>query len=260
MMFDRYIRATIDAKGGDYVFSCIDPTLKSADTVVANLEGPITSNASVSINSIPGDGNNFTFTFPTTTAELLAGHNIGLVNLGNNHIYNFGAAGVRSTITALNQVGVSFFGDPLDARVAESKSGDVPLAFINYNQFGGSASTTIVQIRDERARGRIPIVYTHWGVEYATTSDWSLQQKLAHAFVNAGAEMVIGSHPHVVEEEEVYSGKHIYYSLGNFIFDQYWEPAVRDGLLLDVVFDTSGVRSIKEIPVELERDGRTCAI
>jgi poly-gamma-glutamate synthesis protein (capsule biosynthesis protein) len=72
--------------------------------------------------------------------------------------------------------------------------------------------------------------------------------------------MVIGSHPHVVEEHELYKGKYIYYSLGNFIFDQYWDDAERDGLLLRVVFDPSGVQSVREIPIELEHDRRTCLL
>ena len=61
-----------------------------------------------------------------------------------------------------------------------------------------------------------------------------------------------------MQEHEVYKGKDIYYSLGNLIFDQYWNDAVRTGLLLDIVFDKNGVKSVKEIPVELERDRTTC--
>src|SRR5262245_30399393 len=82
MMFDRTIRTTIEQKGGDYIFSCLDDILFSNDLVVANLEGPITQNASVSQNSQMGDGNNFTFTFPPSTAALLYKHNVRLVNLG----------------------------------------------------------------------------------------------------------------------------------------------------------------------------------
>ena len=114
-----------------------------------------------------------------------------------------------------------------------------------------------VDVPAARARGDIPVVFAHWGIEYATTSS-AYSRELAHKFVDAGAEMVAGAHPHVVQEHEVYGDKHIYYSLGNLIFDQYWNEAVRTGLLLYVVFGTNGVEWVTEIPVELLRDGRTC--
>ena len=259
MMFDRTIRTTIDTKGGDFIFSCIDPVLEGNDLVVANLEGPITGSSSRSVGSAIASPDNFTFTFATSTAQMLAEHNIRLVNIGNNHIYNFGTDGVLSTMAALTAARVGYFGDPLSASVVEGSFRGVPLAFINYNEFvnHGEASTTLAQIRSARAAGEMPVVYTHWGVEYATTSPERIHA-LAHEFVDAGASIVIGSHPHVVEEHEVYNGRNIYYSLGNFIFDQYWNDAVRHGLLLQVVFTPSGVQSVKEIPVELDHDRRTC--
>jgi len=261
MMFDRTIRTTIDQKGGDFIFSCIDPTLQASDLVVANLEGPITAISSRSAGSAIGAPDNYVFTFPLTTAVLLAAHHIGVVNLGNNHILNFGSDGVRSTEAALSASGVQYFGDPLLQTVATTSVNGIPLAFINYNEFepSSTASTTIAQIRQAKASGEIPLVYTHWGIEYATTSP-AYVHVLAHEFVDAGAAIVIGSHPHVVEDHEVYKGADIYYSLGNFIFDQYWDDAVTHGLMLQVSFDKAGVQSVKEIPVVLQHDRRTCPV
>ncbi|MEK7107061.1 MAG: CapA family protein [Patescibacteria group bacterium] len=301
MLFDRSIRAAIDQKGEDFVFSCIDSILKDADLVVANLEGPITESASISASSAPGDENNFTFTFPPSTAALLQAHNIRMVNLGNNHILNFGNVGAKLTARFLKDASIGYFGQPeiisaealaqvgtaacpfeascegwakaggeLMRAVSTSIVHGVSLAFINYNEFApaehtnilenvGMSSTTIFQIQNARASGYLPIVYTHWGVEYATTSSAN-SRELAHSFVDAGAEIVIGSHPHVVQEREEYKGKRIYYSLGNFIFDQYFSEDVRNGLLLSVTFDQNGVASVKEIPVRLESDRRTCPV
>ena len=266
IMFDRTVRTAMDAKGGDYIFSCIDELLQSADLVVANLEGPITAHASRSAGTAPGGEFNYTFTFPTSTAELLARHNIRLVNIGNNHILNFGKEGERSTISYLTAAGVGYFGDTEASAVAHVNIG-VGLAFINYNQFMpqehtnilkyvSMSSTTLREIKEARDAGEIPIVYAHWGEEYVPASASS--RELAHSFIDAGAELVVGSHPHVVQEHETYAGKEIYYSLGNFVFDQYWNEAVRAGLLLKVVFDENGVRRIEEIPIRLERDRRTC--
>ena len=259
MIFDRSVRRVIDVRGGDFIFSCIDGVLKDADLVVANLEGPITERASVSASSTPGDAFNYTFTFPSSTAELLYGHNIRMVNLGNNHILNFGKTGLASTLESLQKAGIAYFGEPVDSTVAAGTINGILFSFINYNEFGGNASTTIAHIQEARGAGHIPVVYTHWGIEYATTSS-AYSRELAHSFVDAGAEIVIGSHPHVVEESEAYKGKRIYYSLGNFIFDQYFNEDVQHGLLIQVTFGQGGVLSVREIPVELKRDRRTCPV
>jgi len=258
MMFDRTLRTTAAEKGGDYLFACLDELFRSEDLVIANLEGPITPSTSISQYSLPGDGRNFTFTFPTTTAELLYAHNVRTVNLGNNHIMNFGTTGVESTETSLSDAHVGFFGDPLEQSVIEENVQGIPLAFINYNQFWykSSASTTIAQIRDARLKGEIPVVYTHWGEEYLPATE--REKTLAHAFIDAGADIVIGSHPHVVQEHELYQGKHIYYSLGNLIFDQYFDDAVDHGLMVQVRFAQKGAEEVTEIPVVLQKNRQTC--
>ena len=260
MMFARSIRKATDVHGDDYIFSCLREELHSVDLVVANLEGPITPYASISIESAIGSGENMTFTFPTSTAQLLKRHNIGVVNIGNNHILNFGRDGVVQTKKWLNEAEVQYFGDPHVSegeRVARRMVHDIPFSFINWSDWtGGTKAEVIAHITAERAVGRLPIVYTHWGDEYVPPSE--RVQQLARSFVDAGAEIVIGTHPHVVLEHEEYKGKYIYYSLGNFIFDQYFNEDVRNGLMLRIAFDGSGVTAITPIPTYLERDRRTC--
>lgn len=258
MMFDRTIRTTTDKKGGDFIFSCLDSLLKENDLVVANLEGPITAHTSISQYSLPGDGRNFTFTFPTSTAPLLYAHNIKLVNLGNNHIMNFGSEGATHTKEALTDAHVGYFGDPLKQNVEAVTINGVKLAFINYNQFWykSSASTTKSQIQTALSKGEIPVVFTHWGEEYLPATRF--EKRLAHEFIDAGAEIVIGTHPHIVQEHELYKDKNIYYSLGNLIFDQYFDDKVTHGLVVQVLFDEKGATSVKEIPVVLQSDRRTC--
>jgi len=265
MMFDRSVRTTAEARGEDFLFECIDPLLAASDITIANLEGPITPAPSQSVGSAIGAPDNYVFTFPLSTAVLLERHHIALVNLGNNHIENFGEAGVETTIAALRDAGVGYFGDPLESTVATTTIRGVSLAFINYNEFsaqgrsasGGAAATTITQIKAARAKGELPIVYTHWGVEYAPTAPERIHE-LAHAFVDAGGVAVIGSHPHVIEDHETYHGAPIYYSLGNFIFDQYWNDAVTHGLMLEITFAPQGVERVREIPVILEHSRQTC--
>jgi gamma-polyglutamate biosynthesis protein CapA len=266
MMFDRYIRQVGNSKGQDFVFSCINNFLKDSDMVVGNLEGPITSNPSVSMGSVIESPPNYTFTFPPSTVKLLSSNNIKLVNLGNNHIGNFGQEGIVSTKKYLNDAGVNYFGSLTPApspkergdQIFRSEINGSDISFISYNEFSGDSVQSVAKIiSEEKANEQMVFVYAHWGDEYVPPPE--RVKKLAHSFVDMGAEMVIGSHPHIVQEKEVYKNKFIYYSLGNFIFDQYWNKEVSTGLVLEV--DISGGKiNVIEHKVSLNRDGRTCLV
>lgn len=134
----------------DFVFSCIGDKLKSVDLVVANLEGPITDNVSVSMGSIVDTPENYTFTFAPDTAALLHRHNIKLVNLGNNHILNFGQLGEDATKEYLRAAGVEYFGDTKNNTVAHINVQGVRLAFINYNEFAPGGWRGVLRLRWRR--------------------------------------------------------------------------------------------------------------
>lgn len=262
VMFDRYIRKVADARGGDYLFSCLADKLQKADLVVANLEGPITKAESMSLGSEVGTAQNITFTFPPETAKLLARHNIRLVNLGNNHMLNFSRWGLLETKQYLDDAGVGYFGDPdspEEGRVARMHIKGIPVSFVNWSDWTSDKTDhTVAQVREEAESGRMVFVYTHWGDEYVAPPE-NVRQ-LAHSFVDAGAALVVGTHPHIVQEDELYKGVPIYYSIGNFIFDQYWNEEVSTGLLLRVSISPRGVERVEEEKIRLERDGRTCLV
>jgi len=260
MMFDRSIRLAMERENDDHVFSCIKDLLGRVDLVVANLEGPITSHPSKSVGSEIGGEWNYTFTFPTSTAAMLARHNIRLVNLGNNHIMNFSLEGLLETKRWLDDADVKYFGDPdlgEEERVERMSIRGIPFSFANWSDWTSDKTDhTVAQVRKEVEAGRITIVYTHWGEEYEPPP--ARVRQLAHSFVDVGASLVVGSHPHIVQEHELYKGKYIYYSLGNFVFDQYWDESVRRGLLLNVTITPTGSVSVEEIPIDNQRDRRTC--
>lgn len=258
MMFDRTIRAAMAEKGSDHVFSCIAPELRDADLVVANLEGPVTTHDSMSLGSEIGSLENMTFTFPTTTAHLLARYNIRVVSLANNHIMNFGDDGLMQTKRWLAEAGVQYFGAPDDVdRTARVDIKGIPFSFIGWSDWDSTTKDeTLAQIRTERALGRIVVVFAHWGEEYEPPPE--RVRALGRHFVDAGATLVVGAHPHIVQEHEVYNGTYIFYSLGNFVFDQYWNEDVRTGLLVRATFNKYGVTAIDSLPIELGRDRRTC--
>ena len=102
-------------------------------------------------------------------------------------------------------------------------------------------------------------MYAHWGEEYASTTD--SQRSVAHAFIDSGADVVMGSHPHVIQEIEEYKGRPIFYSLGNFVFDQWWNDAVRDGLGVRMMLNgTSTELHFDTISTRLGKDGVPCPV
>jgi poly-gamma-glutamate synthesis protein (capsule biosynthesis protein) len=259
MQFDRYIRSVTTKRGGAFVFDGLRSELQKADLVVTNLEGPITDSTSVSETSTEGSHDNYVFTFPPETAALLKRENIRLVNIGNNHILNFREDGVRQTQGSLEAAGVESFGSPLegDTRYVIRDIRGTRIAFVNYNQFvSRGRKKALEDIAAVKERSDFLVVYTHWGKEYVEATPE--MKELAHTFVDAGADLIIGSHPHVVQESEIYRGKAIYYSLGNLIFDQYFRPETQTGFLVRATFDLADKEITTEaVPIFLRSIGQT---
>jgi gamma-polyglutamate biosynthesis protein CapA len=261
MMFDRTILSVAEARGGDYLFSCAADYLRGFDAVVGNLEGPITNNPSVSRLTVPGDDGNTTFTFPTSTAGLLARSGVTAVSLANNHIFDFGRAGVEETRENLRSADVEYFGDPLDplAKSTILRVGGFDVALVGFNAFLGvdSVKATVAEIARLKSGADRVIVFAHWGDEYVPANE--SQKAAARAFVDAGADAVIGAHPHVIQESESYKGAPIYYSLGNFIFDQYWEESVRKGMALEASIGEDRISFVPRYVVR-ERNSGPCLL
>jgi poly-gamma-glutamate synthesis protein (capsule biosynthesis protein) len=257
LIFDRTIRTYADMYGDDHPFSCVEDELRAYDMVVANLEGPITDNPSVSAIPPYSGPNNTRFTMPIRTAAVLARYGIHAVSLGNNHIYDFGGEGIDATRQALTASGIVFAGDPRDASNTAVRIETVPVPFtmVVFNEFFGSAEDTIAAIRSVEEHETV-IVFAHWGEEYVPVTE--RQKVWARQFIDAGADMVIGAHPHVIQESEVYNGAAIYYSLGNFLFDQYGSEDVRKGLALGLTISPRGIETIEERFTLHSSDRRTC--
>jgi poly-gamma-glutamate synthesis protein (capsule biosynthesis protein) len=266
IMLDRSIRKKAEAKkdlyengGYDFIFSCFGDFFAGYDAVIANLEGPVTNNKSSSISTKIGDLKNTQFTFDPLALGALKKIGVRAVSLGNNHIYDFGAQGIYETESHLKNIGISSFGNPLGKNVSVIFVDSLPITLVSYNEFFGSASSTIKDIEQNKTNGLV-VVFAHWGDEYTPRTE--RVKSLARQFVDAGAGLVVGAHPHIAQESEIYKEVPIYYSLGNFIFDQYFDEFVQKGLLLDVELVSKNgffsVSTVKEIKIKLGRDGRTC--
>lgn len=261
LMFDRGIRYYAGKNGGNnFIFEKVRPELLSNDLVVANLEGPITDNKSISTDTVAGSTNNYFFTFDPSLAKTLFENNIRIVDLGNNHILNFGRAGLTSTKKYLDDAKIGYFGASDYPRSTSTEIGGIKITLISYNEFSAvpeESKATIEEIQKAKGFSDIIIVFSHWGVEYSKTPTEEMKN-LAHQFIDAGANLVIGSHPHVIESSDEYNGKKIYYSLGNFVFDQYFNEDVRNGLGVKVQIDKATKRlNFTEKRFYLDSNGQT---
>lgn len=258
IMLDRTIRKDGEAQGYEELFSCLTNEFSKYDYVIGNLEGTITDYESVSKNAEYLSPSSFRFTFDKNAVKALVDIGLSAVSIGNNHIKDFGNEGIEQTVQKAEELKLITFGDPREGRVRYKilNIKDTNIALIPYNQFFGTTEQTLEDLFNTQKNSDIQIVYTHWGNEYVEANQ--VTKSLARNFVDSGADLIVGTHPHVIQESEIYKNVNIYYSLGNFIFDQYWEESVRKGLTLSVTFDNKKIISIEEKIIESKRNAGTC--
>jgi poly-gamma-glutamate synthesis protein (capsule biosynthesis protein) len=241
VMLDRTVRQNIDRLGAEYFTKDIKRIFWAQDVNMANLEGPVTNNPSVS-NVSQDNPNHFKFTFdPIQTKDFLDFNRVNAVSIGNNHILNFGAEGVAQTEEFLQQNNVFYVGVPReDAKnIVYKDINGKKIAFVPYNDFAPpSIEKTLDSIKEAKQNSDIVIIFTHWGQEYNKKMT-NLQREQAHQFIDAGAKVVIGAHPHVIEPIETYREGVIFYSLGNFVFDQFFDEDVKERLLVHMLIDNN---------------------
>lgn len=245
VMFDRDIRSYVDANGTAKLFEFVQKDISEADATLVNLEGPITENASVVSRE------NLQFTFAPHTASDLSNIGIRIVSLANNHTHNFGREGLRQTREYLGNADIAFFGDPYNeiTNVATRYTlGATTISLVGYHQFENSDITNILNvIKTEKETGNFVIFFPHWGNEYEKNASANQITK-AEEVINAGADIVVGAHPHVIQNAEVYNNKPVFYSLGNFMFDQWFSEDVKYGLGLSLTFSGNTLQSVELKP------------
>jgi len=231
IMLDREVESLIKKNSNFYPYQKISEFTKKYDLVFGNLEGPIVENPpNFSQDSL-------TFAFSKDVLEGLSFGNFKIVSLANNHTLNMGENGLAETRKFLEEGKIKFVGDPL--KCSEDflyQEGDIIFLAFNKTYAKSCADEEIIEtIKSTSSKNseNFIIINMHWGNEYQLTSSLK-QQKLAHKMIDAGADLIIGHHPHVVQEVEIYKNKLIFYSLGNFIFDQYFSKNTQEGLAIEV--------------------------
>jgi poly-gamma-glutamate synthesis protein (capsule biosynthesis protein) len=248
VMLGRGVESLMNEHGELYPFAHLAPLFHSAGAVIVNLEGTISE------KHVPTPSFAMKFSFPGSVPSLL--HRVGITHVGlaNNHSFDYGEDGFSHTKKVLAAAGVVSFGHPISLKSAETSAELTapPLTLLGFNATYPSFSLTGAKAALSVANLERPrIVFIHWGEEYTGHSSLS-QETIAHALIDAGADMIIGHHPHVVQEIERYKGKLIFYSLGNLIFDQYFRRDVQEGYLIQLLLK-NGTYSVELLPYRSRR-------
>ena len=226
-------------------FGYLEPYLSSADLALANLESPLT-NAPVLTES------SYALCAAPENVEYLAEAGFDLLALSNNHSLDCGAEGLLETQSVLTDAGLGFIGpgpEPVD-RVVNG----IRLAFLAFDATGGfDLESAARAVRLAREAGGLVIVSIHWGAEYQSGASFT-QEQIAAELAGAGAALIWGHHPHVLQPAEwIFDGRTlVLYSLGNALFDQYGLEATRRSALALVRLDPSGVQELRAIPFRVD--------
>lgn len=282
----RHVAEAMAKHGTSYPFAPAVPLVKGSDITFGNLECPLTDRV-----EIPYEG--MIFAAPAKTVKGLKLLGLDVVTLANNHSTNFGREAFTDTLEVLEENGIKYAGGGRDYseahRPAVIESKGVKFAFLSYNSIEGSIDATASEpgvawirmlpfnpdspediamverdIRDARQQADVVIPCFHWGEEYRYHPNASMVI-LAHKACDAGADMVIGQHPHSVQSIEWYKGKLIAYSLGNFIFDQRYVEIegrqvgeqTRKGFALRCDFRRGALVSMELLPYRIDDNCRT---
>ncbi|MDQ6738871.1 MAG: CapA family protein [Actinomycetota bacterium] len=277
LMLGRYVRTSMLAHGYDAPFAEVSGLLKGADLAVGNLEGPLVPPGAFPAPAPSPD--QVLLTGDSRSAPAVAASGIRLLSLANNHSYDAGTPGLKATISALRGAGIAPIGladapDSSQSAVIRDVRG-VRIAFLAYtaippNQPGSGISYINPEARADRERLSLEVaqarksadvvaVVMHWGTEYSDVPD-DVQRHLARLASEAGANLVVGAHPHVAQGVELLGSPArstlVAYSLGNALFDQQTGPTTRQALALECTVDHTGVKSARLIPLETQVGNR----
>lgn len=177
------------------------------------------------------------------------------LSLANNHSDDFGEDGLKHTQKTLKKYGFSTLDKEYDSTMLSVEYIDIEdnvVAIVSCNQLQNGCSAKALKniFYKINIRSDFQVAYVHWGNEYQSKHS-AVQEDLAHTLVNLGADLVVGHHPHVVQDVDEIHGVPIFYSLGNYIFDQYFSTEVQEGLMLHLTF--TGVPKVHLLPVSSEQ-------
>ncbi len=249
----RHITSIARSKNDfSWSFQKINHILQQNDFNLANLESPI-------IKDCPkGETGTFTFCGDTRFLPYLS-ENKFIFNLANNHIFNYGKDGFSQTKNYLNDNKIGYFySHQPDSEFFQKNINGINFGFLGFDYITNPKleSETIVDlVKKYDSYVDWLIVSIHWGNEYLPNPEkWRVD--LAHQLVDVGADIIHGHHPHVLQPKEIYQDKPIYYSLGNFIFDQDWSIETSTSEIVNMTVTKTTIIDQKIIPLTIKHNSQ----
>lgn len=258
IMLDRGTKTNIEKhRSGNYIFAFekMKGYLKNFDILFGNLEGPISDKGTLA-------GSIYSFRMEPRSAKSLKEAGFDILSVANNHMGDWGKVAMKDTFQNLKDAGIIYSGGGDNKEEAyEAKNisaGDTKIAYLSFSEFGkgyleaGESAPGIAIISDEKlkvgiekakAENDIVIVSFHFGDEYKKEPN-DYQKTIARKAIDYGADLVVGHHPHVAEPIEKYKDRYIAYSLGNFVFDQYFSKETMEGLVLKATVENKKITEV----------------
>ncbi|MBP2001321.1 poly-gamma-glutamate synthesis protein (capsule biosynthesis protein) [Paenibacillus shirakamiensis] len=264
-LFSGKVADKMTQNGADYPFKYVKDLFQKDDLTLLNLETPVTERGTGAKNK------QFVFKSHPDALKAMKKAGVDVVNLANNHTLDQGTEGLLDTLSHLKANGISYAGAGKDSAEAYApvyvERKGIKIAILGFSRvlpemswnakagrpgiagiYNEDLKLAVQSIQQARAKASIVIVVAHWGKERVTKAD-ELQNSIAHAFVDAGADLVVGGHPHVLQGVEQYKGKWIAYSAGNFIFTKATgRPQTWDTAVFEADCKTTGQCDLKMIP------------
>ncbi|MDD3998688.1 MAG: CapA family protein [Candidatus Shapirobacteria bacterium] len=239
----RHITSTARKKNDfSWSFQQISSWLLSNDFNLANLESPIIANCP--------EGLTGTFTFCGDDRFLpYLKSNKFVLNLANNHILNYGADGLKQTHSFLSQNEIIYFPQFSTKTINGISFGFLGYDFITYPKL--DPVSLIADVKTYNSQVDWLIVSIHWGNEYLPKAE-TWRENLARELIDAGADIIHGHHPHVWQDYEIYKEKPIFYSFGNFIFDQSWSYETSHSQIAKLILSKTKFENLELFPIEIK--------
>jgi len=262
VMFASKVEDLLKKNGWEYPYQYVADDLKKADITMANLETPLTSQGKA-------QSKDYVYRSSPEALPALQAAGIDLVTGANNHIMDYGETGLLDTLDSLDNAGLKRVGMGRNFEEAFKpvimEHNGVKIAFFGFSRVvpdtswfatvnkPGVAGTYVPDqalkaIAEAREQADLVVVFAHWGVE-RQDSPVKEQTELAHQYIDQGADLVVASHPHVVQGFEQYKGKWIAYSLGNFIFTTNEDANTWDSMILNAECTKERTCDLQMVPI-----------
>lgn len=265
IMLGRSIKTKSELNNYEGIFKDVSYLWKDSQYVSGNVESALLDNP----DDFEKSDKEIHLYAETKVAKLLKNEGFTMANLSNNHLGDFGRDGVISTINAVKSAGLNYVGagknidDAATYDIQEvngikvatlSISDIVPKDFSANRTEAGILSTMYPSynklVYEASQEADLVVVNLHWGIEYGVDES-ETQEKIGKALIDAGADIIIGSHPHVLQPIQTYKDGIIFYSMGNFVFDQGWSRT-KDSMVLNYYINENGEGTFEVVPVRVE--------